>query len=74
MKELAKKYDVPMSAIALNWVMCKGAIPLGGARNAQQAEQVGAPDCTFQNAKAMTFRLTDSEVDSLSAKGADGTT
>lgn len=40
MKSLAKKYDVPMSAIALNWVMCKGAIPLGGARNAQQAEQV----------------------------------
>ena len=40
MKELSKKYDVPMSAIALNWVMSKGAIPLGGARNAQQAEQV----------------------------------
>lgn len=40
MKTLAEKYDVPMSAIALNWVICKGAIPLGGARNAEQAEQV----------------------------------
>ena len=40
MKALSKKYDVPMSAIAINWVICKGAIPLGGARNAQQAEQV----------------------------------
>lgn len=27
-----------------------------------------------QNAKAMTFKLTDAEVDSLSAKGADGKT
>jgi aryl-alcohol dehydrogenase-like predicted oxidoreductase len=42
MKSLTTKYDVPMSAIALNWVICKGAIPLGGARNAEQAEQVSA--------------------------------
>jgi aryl-alcohol dehydrogenase-like predicted oxidoreductase len=42
MKGLAEKYNVPMSAIALNWVICKGAIPLGGARNAEQAEQVSA--------------------------------
>jgi aryl-alcohol dehydrogenase-like predicted oxidoreductase len=41
MKGLAEKYKVPMSAIAINWVICKGAIPLGGARNAEQAEQVG---------------------------------
>jgi aryl-alcohol dehydrogenase-like predicted oxidoreductase len=44
MKSLAEKYDVPMSAIALNWVICKGAIPLGGARNAEQAEQVSYRD------------------------------
>jgi aryl-alcohol dehydrogenase-like predicted oxidoreductase len=44
MKSLAEKYDVPMSAIALNWVICKGAIPLGGARNAEQAEQVSERD------------------------------
>ena len=44
MRSLAEKYDVPMSAIALNWVICKGAIPLGGARNAEQAEQVSYRD------------------------------
>lgn len=76
MKGLAEKYNVPMSAIAINWVICKGAIPLGGARNAEQAEQVGQ-ECNQadnQNAKAMTFKMTDAEVDSLSAKGATGTT
>lgn len=41
MRELAAKYDVPMSAIAINWVIQKGVIPLGGARDAHQAEQVG---------------------------------
>lgn len=40
MREIAAKYDVPVSAVALNWVIAKGAIPLGGARNRQQAEQV----------------------------------
>jgi aryl-alcohol dehydrogenase-like predicted oxidoreductase len=41
MRAIGKKYDVPVSAVALNWVICKGAIPLGGARNREQAEQVG---------------------------------
>ena len=40
LREIANKYDVPVSAVALNWVIAKGAIPLGGARNAEQAEQV----------------------------------
>ncbi|KAK4688791.1 hypothetical protein P7C73_g1322, partial [Tremellales sp. Uapishka_1] len=64
MRPLAKKYDVSISAIALNWVICNGAIPLGGARNASQAEQ---------NAMATKFRLTDEEVRALSAKGFPGT-
>ncbi|KAK8864381.1 hypothetical protein IAR55_001629 [Kwoniella newhampshirensis] len=65
MQVLADKYGVTQSAIALNWVMCKGAIPLGGARNRSQAEQ---------NAKAIEFRLTQEEVDLLSAKGFSGKT
>ncbi|WWD17321.1 hypothetical protein CI109_101761 [Kwoniella shandongensis] len=65
MKTLADKYDVTQAAIALNWVMCKGAIPLGGARNAKQAEQ---------NARAKEFRLTSDEVELLSSKGFDGKT
>ena len=40
MRLIAAKYDVPVSAVALNWVIAKGAIPLGGAKNRQQAEQV----------------------------------
>lgn len=40
MRPIAKAHDVPLSAVALNWVIRKGAIPLGGARNKEQAEQV----------------------------------
>lgn len=40
MRRIAKAHDVPVSAVALGWVMAKGAIPLGGARNKSQAEQV----------------------------------
>ncbi|KAK6522329.1 hypothetical protein TWF281_002894 [Arthrobotrys megalospora] len=65
MKDIADKREVPMSAIALNWVMCKGAIPLGGARNGKQAEQ---------NAKALGFRLTDDEVKRLDELSVEGKT
>ncbi|OCF74668.1 auxin-induced protein [Kwoniella mangroviensis CBS 8886] len=65
MKTLSEKYDVSISAIALNWVIAKGAIPLGGARNAKQAEQ---------NSKALTFELTPEEARGLSEKGFDGET
>ncbi|WWC89379.1 uncharacterized protein L201_004302 [Kwoniella dendrophila CBS 6074] len=65
MKSLSEKYDVSISAIALNWVISKGCIPLGGARNSKQAEQ---------NAKAITFTLTEDEVRELSSKGFDGKT
>jgi aryl-alcohol dehydrogenase-like predicted oxidoreductase len=65
MRTLAKKYDVSISAIALNWVICKGAIPLGGARNGKQARE---------NAKATEFRLTEEEVGELGRFGFEGTT
>lgn len=39
--------------VALNWVICKGALPIPGAKNAEQAEQ---------NAGALGWRLTDEEV------------
>jgi aryl-alcohol dehydrogenase-like predicted oxidoreductase len=42
MRKIAKSHDVPVSAVALGWVIAKGAIPLGGARNKQQAEQVSS--------------------------------
>ncbi|NOX62442.1 MAG: aldo/keto reductase [Chloroflexi bacterium] len=42
--------------VALNWVICKGAIPIPGAKNAHQAEQ---------NAGAMGWRLSSEEVAAL---------
>ena len=41
LKVLAEKYEVTMAAVAINWVIRKGAIPLAGARNGSQAEEVG---------------------------------
>lgn len=42
--------------VALNWVICKGALPIPGAKNAAQAEE---------NAGALGWRLTDEEVAQL---------
>lgn len=39
--------------VALNWVICKGALPIPGAKNAEQAQQ---------NAGTLGWRLTDEEV------------
>jgi aryl-alcohol dehydrogenase-like predicted oxidoreductase len=39
--------------VALNWVLCKGAMPIPGAKNAEQA---------LQNAGALGWRLTEEEV------------
>jgi aryl-alcohol dehydrogenase-like predicted oxidoreductase len=41
------------SQVALNWVICKGALPIPGAKNAAQA---------LENAGALGWRLTDEEV------------
>jgi len=42
--------------VALNWIICKGALPIPGAKNAEQAQQ---------NAGALGWRLTDAEVANL---------
>jgi aryl-alcohol dehydrogenase-like predicted oxidoreductase len=39
--------------VALNWVICKGAMPIPGAKNETQA---------FQNAGSLGWKLTDGEV------------
>ena len=44
------------SQVALNWIICKGAVPIPGAKNAAQAEQ---------NAGALGWRLTPDEVAAL---------
>lgn len=45
-----------LAAVALNWLMCQGAVPIPGARNAKQAQE---------NASAMGWRLDDEEVERL---------
>lgn len=42
--------------VALNWVICKGALPIPGAKNAQQAQE---------NAGGLGWRLTEEELEKL---------
>ncbi|HKY52651.1 MAG TPA: aldo/keto reductase, partial [Anaerolineales bacterium] len=42
--------------VALNWTICKGALPIPGAKNAEQAQQ---------NAGALGWRLSEEEVAKL---------
>jgi aryl-alcohol dehydrogenase-like predicted oxidoreductase len=42
--------------VALNWTICKGTVPIPGAKNAKQAEQ---------NAGALGWRLTEHEIEKL---------
>lgn len=42
--------------VALNWLICKGAVPIPGAKNALQAQE---------NSGALGWRLTDAEVMAL---------
>jgi diketogulonate reductase-like aldo/keto reductase len=44
------------SQVALNWLICKGALPIPGAKNGQQAEQ---------NASSIGWRLTPEDVKAL---------
>ncbi|HEX5837615.1 MAG TPA: aldo/keto reductase, partial [Anaerolineales bacterium] len=46
------------SQVALNWVICKGAMPIPGAKTAEQAQE---------NAGALGWRLTEEEIASLDA-------
>ena len=50
-----------LGQVAVNWTMCKGALPIPGAKNAAQVEEV---------AGAMGWRLTDAQVAELDAVSA----
>ncbi|RUS20093.1 hypothetical protein BC937DRAFT_86384 [Endogone sp. FLAS-F59071] len=62
-ERIAGERRVPMSAVALNWCICKGTIPLAGAKNVHQAEQ---------NAKALDWRLTEQEINELDKYSFEG--
>ncbi|HPH96778.1 MAG TPA: aldo/keto reductase [Anaerolineaceae bacterium] len=54
MKRIGASHDGKTpSQVALNWIICKGAIPIPGAKNAAQVQQ---------NAMALGWRLTGDEI------------
>lgn len=53
MEEIAQKRNKTIPQIALNWIICKGAIPIPGARNKGQL---------VDNAGARGWRLSSDEV------------
>lgn len=66
MREIGERHGGKTPAqVALNWLMCKGAIPIPGAKNAKQAAD---------NAGALGWRLGPEEVDRLAALGRIGGT
>jgi aryl-alcohol dehydrogenase-like predicted oxidoreductase len=58
LREIGGKRRRTPSQVALNWVICKGAIPIPGAKNAMQAEE---------NAGALGWRLSADEMAELDA-------
>ncbi len=56
LKELGRNHDKTPAQVALNWIVCKGAVPIPGAKNPSQATQ---------NAGAIGWRLEAGEVDAL---------
>lgn len=59
MRRIGERHDGKTPAqIALNWVICKGAVPIAGAKNARQAAD---------NAGALGWRLTAEEIFALDA-------
>ena len=57
MSEIGKSHGEKTPAqVALNWVICKGALPIPGAKTAKQAEQ---------NVGAIGWRLTPEEIKAL---------
>lgn len=54
MREIGKEHgDKSVSQVALNWLICKGTLPIPGAKNARQAQE---------NAGALGWRMREDEV------------
>lgn len=60
MREIGQQHDGKTPAqVAINWLICKGVLPIPGAKNARQAQE---------NAGALGWRLSDDEVADLELK------
>ncbi|MGP6294552.1 aldo/keto reductase [Caldiplasma sukawensis] len=55
-KKMSEKYSKTVSQIALNWLVCKGVLPIPGAKDKKQLSE---------NAVAASFRLSDNDVKAL---------
>jgi aryl-alcohol dehydrogenase-like predicted oxidoreductase len=56
LKEIGTNYSKSPAQVALNWTICKGTVPIPGAKNAKQATE---------NLGAMGWRLPSNEVTAL---------
>jgi len=57
MREIGRAHDgKSISQVALNWCICKGTVPIPGAKNARQA---------VENAGALGWQLSEAEVTAL---------
>jgi aryl-alcohol dehydrogenase-like predicted oxidoreductase len=57
MKEIGQAHGAKTpTQVALNWLICKGAVPIPGAKNARQAQD---------NAGGMGWRMSEAEVSAL---------
>ncbi len=63
LREIAQSTDKSMSQVALNWCICKGTIPIPGAKSVEQAQD---------NIGALGWQLNSSEIAELD-KAAAGT-
>lgn len=62
LKEIGQAHDGKTpSQVSLNWLICKGAIPIPGAKNLRQAQE---------NFGALGWRLSEDEVQALDKKSA----
>merc|ERR1719162_1228561 len=59
MEDIANTREKTIAQIALNYIVCKGVMPIPGAGSAAQVKD---------NIGAMGWRLTDSEVSTLESK------
>ncbi|KAM7202667.1 aldo-keto reductase [Rhypophila sp. PSN 637] len=62
-KEVALKRGKDMAGVALNWSVCKGAVPVVGIRNLEQAKQA---------VDALGWRLTEEEMRQVDAVSVEG--
>jgi len=56
LEQISRARGKTVAQVALNWIICKGAIPIPGARTAAQV---------IENAGALGWRLDSSEMDRL---------